>query len=100
MGHGVGEGVVADLAHLDGYAGQLGAVHLDAADLVPGQVLAHRNRHEAALARDLAQHPLAVVLVEFDDLRQCIPHPPRSEEHTSELKTLMRNSDAACCVKK
>src|SRR3546814_7855880 len=64
VGHGIGEGIVADLAHLDADARQFGAVHLDAADLVPGQVLA------------------------------------RSEEHTSELQSLMRISYAVFCLKK
>src|SRR3546814_20387640 len=58
VGHGIGEGIVADLAHLDADARQFGAVHLDAADLVPGQVLAHRDRTDAALARNQPQYPL------------------------------------------
>src|SRR3546814_20677033 len=43
--------------------------------LVPGQVLAYRDRHEAALARHLAQYPLVVVLVQLDELRQRVQHP-------------------------
>src|SRR3546814_8415189 len=94
--------------------------------LVPGQVLAHRDRHEAALARHLAQYPLVVVLVQLDELRQRVQHPldvagvlahhhdaeilavsgerqaeaVRSEEHTSELQSLMRISYAVFCLKK
>src|SRR3546814_3367170 len=33
-------------------------------------------------------------------LREVAPLPPRSEEHTSELQSLMRNSYAVFCLKK
>src|SRR3546814_9265585 len=35
-----------------------------------------------------------------DSLRQCAPHARRSEEHTSELQSLMRISYAVFCLKK
>src|SRR3546814_8256389 len=34
------------------------------------------------------------------ELREDVPHPVRSEEHTSELQSLMRTSSAVICLKK
>src|SRR3546814_3014190 len=77
---------------------------------VPGHArqsaVAQRRRHEGIrmaddgpeparrAAGDRAQHLLA--------LHDLAPHPrrPRSEEHTSELQSLMRNSYAVFCLKK
>src|SRR3546814_1880360 len=68
-------------------------VHLH--EHVVGQVLADRE----AGARDgfaafHAEH------VEAEALAQLVEHRDRSEEHTSELQSLMRNSYAVFCLKK
>src|SRR3546814_7145238 len=35
----------------------------------------------------------------LDEINAAAPDTPRSEEHTSEIKSLMRNSYAVCCLK-
>src|SRR3546814_8275467 len=56
-----------------------------------------RNRlgrpHEQSAARSDSQH-------HFDDGRRCCCSAARSEEHTSELQSLMRISYAVFCLKK
>ncbi len=61
------ERIVAALALVDGNAGQARRIDLDAGDFLPVEVLAHGDRHEAALAADLAQHPLLLVVGDVDD---------------------------------
>src|SRR3546814_10324403 len=70
-----------------------------AADLVPGTIL--RTRHETTmawgewpvLAVSLAEEPVFACELQGDD------GPVRSEEHTSELQSLMRISYAVFCLK-
>src|SRR3546814_2906599 len=46
----------------------------------------------------LTQKPLEATMI--DPNRRQLPRPPRSEEHTSELQSLMRISYAVFCLKK
>src|SRR3546814_135040 len=66
------------------------------------QSLISPRQGEPALARDRAERfgldisqPMSLMLVEPDQ-----PGPARSEEHTSELQSLMRISYAVFCLKK
>jgi hypothetical protein len=70
VGHVAAIGVVARLADIDVDAWQLGRVDAEAAHLLPGEVLAHRDRHEGAPAMRLAQHALHVMLAEVDQVRE------------------------------
>src|SRR3546814_2676680 len=45
-------------------------------------------------------HLLALPGVRFEDIKYVQSHPIRSEEHTSELQSLLRTSYAAFCLKK
>ena len=62
--------VGANLADIDDDAGKIGRVYLDHRDLVPGQVLAHRHRHEAAAIGDLVPDALEFARPHLDDPRQ------------------------------
>ena len=64
----VAEGVEPASADVDHHAGEVGRVDLDLGDLLPRQVLAHRDGHELLVAPGLAQHPLAVVVLDRHEL--------------------------------
>src|SRR3546814_59651 len=70
-----------------------------ARDLIDHNILAGA---EQAIARDFAAEPgLAADLREsVAKVRQALGLPERSEEHTSELQSLMRSSYAVFCLKK
>src|SRR3546814_5681943 len=56
---------------------------------------AHLKRAQSAM------HEVAIVGAHaVSPVTRRILHPPRSEEHTSELQSLMRISYAVCCLKK
>src|SRR3546814_5997548 len=71
-----------------------------------GQVaIAATQRDLADVERGFAQQPAGVVEPDLADIvadREAAPveHPVRSEEHTSELQSLMRISYAVFCLKK
>src|SRR3546814_1768989 len=67
-------------------AQRLGCAQLDAADIL---ALEHGPHVPRQLDADVVAHPV----------RQ-LPGTPRSEEHTSELQSLMRTSYAVFCLKK
>src|SRR3546814_10649403 len=80
-------------------------------DLVADRELANVRAHLLDHARDVMaddrgqRHVIRVVaaadlVVERIDGSGVHPHPHRSEEHTSELQSLMRNSYAVFCFKK
>src|SRR3546814_7083721 len=48
----------------------------------------------------LHRFPKSLEKERFEGLRTCPERTARSEEHTSELQSLMRNSDAVFCLKK
>ena len=66
MRRGRAEWIEPGEALLDRDAGQLGDGDLDARHLVPAQIGADHDRHEAMLAPDVAQHPAAVGIAELD----------------------------------
>src|SRR3546814_3268713 len=63
-----------------------------------GDLLAH-GRQRLTAARELRYRPVELMVRE--ELREVMSaDQPRSEEHTSELQSLMRNSYAVFCLKK
>ena len=59
---------MSDHALLDRDTRQLRDCHLDPGHLLPAQIAAHDERHEAVLASDFAQHAIAVGLGDLDQL--------------------------------
>src|SRR3546814_2393768 len=97
------------VAAASGYYGGLVPKHLDETPRVP--VILHFGRHDAGISITEVQKvidadpPLtSVYLYEaghgFNSDRRKDYHAPRSEEHTSELQSLMRISYAVFCLKK
>src|SRR3546814_2950723 len=85
-------GVVAGVGNVEHVALQADALRA----IERGQL--HRPVDEAGpAAAELAQHAAAVVALE-DAVVAAVGH-VRSEEHTSELQSLMRNSYAVFCLK-
>src|SRR3546814_6805694 len=58
-----------------------------------------RRRGGAAQMADPARHPVPLVQSRLSRLRRFPRRPYRSEEHTSELQSLMRISYAVFCLK-
>src|SRR3546814_1817764 len=91
---------VVQLAHA------LGGLHVDRVFLLEGAGLVAADEAEAAnLARQVGQRELhrpglAVEVVEAEPGEVADQHVARSEEHTSELQSLMRISYAVFCLKK
>src|SRR3546814_2474388 len=67
-------------------------------------VVAHAQRRDEGFLRDLdaaiLAHPLLAFLLLFQKLLLAADVAARSEEHTSELQSLMRISYAVFCLKK
>src|SRR3546814_5299882 len=82
VGAGVGH-------HLDRCDMELGARLVVLARLLAAEVVAHLHCRKAGIRHQSV----------FDDVTQ-IDMAPRSEEHTSELQSLMRSSYAVFCLKK
>src|SRR3546814_6454265 len=59
----------------------------------------HHRHREKQRVETMAVDEAVICLLTFHDSRQ-IKRPSRSEEHTSELQSLMRNSYAVFCLKK
>src|SRR3546814_8536031 len=70
-------------------------------DRLAQRLRAHRT---AALQIEMARHPQVALAALVHGMVQTVlqgshyGHDPRSEEHTSELQSLMRNSYAVCCL--
>src|SRR3546814_5908519 len=89
------------LAHVVGAedAVQVAAVVVLQLELLAGLVLVHRHQHVAKLVLggvDVDERMRLELAIRTDALEQ----PLRSEEHTSELQSLMRISYAGFCLKK
>src|SRR3546814_10023078 len=71
-----------------------------------GALEAHRSQTQAPPSVDFVLAAGATDKFEIASLASdgalgwCVTHPARSEEHTSELQSLMRNSYAVFCLKK
>src|SRR3546814_5064605 len=57
----------------------------------PWEEMAAANRYDNYVSQSVAEHFAVITVCKIDD---------RSEEHTSELQSLMRNSYAVFCLKK
>src|SRR3546814_10127722 len=91
----VGEGVVGRLAAVVVEAHQLAQVGLH---VLRGIELLPLARRDPQLAVAAEQQAVAVVAAAAD-LGHLAPDHLRSEEHTSELQSLMRNAYAVFCLK-
>ena len=55
----VAEGIIARLADFGLDAGQIGQMQIDARELLPGEILGDRRRHEFLVLGDVVQDALA-----------------------------------------
>src|SRR3546814_7414031 len=95
---------IGDVGDADGNAAAIGDD--DRFEVVdPGRLARHTDQILLAIALDIAGADIGVVAIERIDHiveGQAIGRQPlrRSEEHTSELQSLMRSSYAVFCLKK
>src|SRR3546814_8575124 len=88
------EFTTAGVSHVDGDAQLVARVVVEQPALVRVRVrvLGAVGAHLPLVDRQAARHVETLAVLDLDDLR--------SEEHTSELQSLMRNSYAVFCLKK
>src|SRR3546814_5004240 len=67
---------------------------------IEGEAVALDARVEIAVGDTDMLHHLHCSRVDREGFRSLVRHRQRSEEHTSELQSLMRNSYAVFCLKK
>src|SRR3546814_4306800 len=89
----------SDLVESEPGLAELDRIHVD--DVQIGEIA---RRKQAAVVEAIEQGGVAALafhrMFERDAMAFAIAHPMRSEEHTSELQSLMRISYAVCCLKK
>ena len=92
VSHDVGEGravrIIADAADLGAHAREIGHVDLDAGELLPAQVFAHRDGDEGAIALGIAEHAAPLGIRQGDD-------PSQAVEGGAQVAGVLRHDDDA-----